>query len=73
MLFFPVDECEWLQNDRQVCAAAKGVFFKEAEMHCKGGPFDECTCKGGNFSKSRKNLEFLCKKSKFFALKGLKI
>ena len=25
------------QNDRRVCAAAKGVFFKKAEMHCKGG------------------------------------
>ena len=31
------------QIDRRVCAAAKGVFFKKAKMHCKGGPFDKCT------------------------------
>ena len=34
------------QTDRRVCAAAKGVFFKKAEMHCKGGPFDKCTVRG---------------------------
>ena len=31
------------KTDRRVCAAAKGVFFKEAEIHSKGGPFEKCT------------------------------
>ena len=31
------------QIDRRVCAATKGVFFKKAKMHCKGGLFDKCT------------------------------
>ena len=31
------------QIDRCLCAAAKGVFFKKAEMHCKGGLFDKFT------------------------------
>ena len=45
------------QIDWRVYAAAKGVFFKIAEMQCKGG----------NDSKSRKNQEFLRQKSDFFA------
>ena len=38
------------QNVRRVCAAAKGVFFKKAEMHCKGGFLinsDKCTVRVG--------------------------
>ena len=31
------------QNERRVCAVAKGVIFKIAEMHCKDGLFDKCT------------------------------
>ena len=59
------------QTDRRVCAAAKGVFFKKAEVHCKGGPFDKCTVRveiSVNLRKSRKNQEFWRKKSEFFAL-----
>ena len=62
------------QIDQRVCAAAKGVFFKIAEMHCKGGFFDKCTVTWVEISVNRgKNQEFLLKKSDCFTLKGLKI
>ena len=59
------------KTDRRVCAAAKGVFFKEAEIHSKGGPFEKCTVRV-EISVNLKKKIFFCKNYEFFALKGLK-
>ena len=53
------------QIDRRVCAAAKGVFFKKAKMHCKGGPFDKCTVRVENSVKLGKTKSFCPKTLNF--------
>ena len=55
------------QTDRRVCAAAKGVFFKNAEMHCKGGPFDKYTVRVKISVNLGKTKNF-CAKSLIFLL-----
>ena len=56
-----------------ICAAAKVVFSKKAEMHCKVGPSYKCNVRVEISIDLGKTKKILPKKSDLFALKGLKI
>ena len=48
------------------------VFFKKVEMHCLGGPFDECTVKVEILINLGKTKEFCQKSLSFLLWKGWK-